>query len=839
MPQADENGIWASSRHPNGNRCQHCGESAGLCALATGLERCQVCGFIFPLPRNISYNQELPPLEGLPDIAPGCVLRERYRLIGLIGQGAHGLTYFAQHEFLNHPCVVKILPHRIKDASDTAVRRLRREAQAGFRVNDPHVVRVLDCDQIEDVWYFVMEYVDGLDLAAVIQAGIQLGWQQATRLVIDAANGLSAIHRVGLIHRDIKPANLLLNITGDLRVTDLGVAGLSEQRSASARQSPHELVGTLDYAAPELIEPDAPVDIRSDLYSLGATVYHAVTGRLPHADNSLYRSLMNPQQRLARWPDDAPPDVPDWFISTVLCLLAGEPGERFASADALREHLQRPHGQTSSVAISPPAAPTLQPRGLAVLPFENEARLPADDWLGFALADSLSRELSKIPGVYVADHEQLLALLSRQEPATRKESSPALLSAGRLVGAATVVTGYFRRTGDTIDFSAEIRRQEYEDTVCIGPITGSLSKLVELQAILFEQIAGWLQITPAQPLEVTPVISALETREKLTRGKQAYLQGDYQTAINLAREVIERDPDAIEAIQYISACHARLGQYQEAAQRHRELTRLAEQRGDSQLLVEAQANMGVMYYFKGEYRTAHEHYSQAAELAEQLGLTTELAQVFNNDGFALFRLSRPHQAEEAFRRAVEIFKTFGALAALVGPYNGLGNVMVEQQRYDEARDYYRRALTLAQEIGDRTNTGVSHMHLGRCASLQGEFSDAKNEFTLALNVLEGTSFWNVLARTYEYMAEMNLRLGHFSEAIRCADRRIELARRHSNWTMEVAAWRQKAGALGNLGRSAEADDCLKQADAISQQNTAKTRLPASGNDSSNIRNGSY
>ena len=839
MPQTDGNRIWVPSSHSGGSRCQHCGESAGLRTLVTGLERCQACGFVFPLPRKISHDRELPPLEGLLQIAPGCILRERYRLISLIGQGAHGLTYFAQHEFLNHPCVVKILPHRIKDASDTAVRRLRREAQAGFRVNDPHVVRVLDCDQIEDVWYFVMEYVDGLDLAAVIQAGIQLGWQQATHLVIDAANGLSAIHQAGLIHRDIKPANLLLNIAGDLRVTDLGVAGLSERRSVSARPSPHELVGTLDYAAPELIEPDAPVDIQADLYSLGATVYHVVTGRLPHADDSLYRSLMNPQQRLARWPDDAPQDVPDWFISTVLRLLASEPQERFASADALREHLQRPHGQAPRAAISPPPAPTLQPRGLAVLPFENEARLPADDWLGFALADSLGRELSKIPGVYVADHEQLLALLSQQDPANRTARSQTLLAAGRLVGAATVVTGHFRRTGDTISFSAEIHRHENEDIEHVGPMTGSLSKLVELQADLFERIADHLQITPAQPLGVPSGTSALETREKLTRGKQAYLQGDYKTAINLAREVIERDPEAIEAIQYISACHARLGQYQEAAQRHSELTQLAERRGDRQLLVEAQANMGVMYYFKGEYSTAHEHYSQAAELAEQLGLTTELAQVFNNDGFALFRLGRPHKAEEAFRRAVEIFKTFGALAALVGPYNGLGNVMVEQQRYDEARDYYRRALTLAQEIGDRTNTGVSHMHLGRCASLQGEFSDAKNEFTRALNVLEGTSFWNVLARTYEYMAEMNLRLGHYSETIRCADRKIELARRHSNWTMEVAAWRQKAGALGNLGRSAEADECLKQADAISQKNTAKTRLHTSGNDLSNSHHGSY
>jgi tetratricopeptide (TPR) repeat protein/tRNA A-37 threonylcarbamoyl transferase component Bud32 len=760
-------------------------------------------------------------LEGFGDVAPGNVLRERYRLVDVIGRGAHGVTYFAEHEFLNHPCVVKVLPQRIRDAADSAVQRLRYEARAGFRVNNPHVVRVLDCDVINDVWYFVMEYVDGIDLGALIKEGALLGWQQAARLAIDSATGLMAIHNAGLLHRDIKPANLLLGADGRLRISDLGVAGMASRHAGSTRHS--AAVGTLDYAAPEMLNPEAPVDARADLFSLGATLYHAVTGEPPFASESVFATLIDSQTRPAKWPERAPANVPAWFIQTILTLLASDPARRFASAEALRNHLARPQQQPATAVAPVTPGDGVEPRGLAVLPFESESGGGGDDWLGFALADTLARELSRIPGTYVANHEQLRAVLQRPEIAGVGGEGEQLLAAGRVVGAGTVVTGRFRRGGESICFWSDVRRRCRAEPERIGPFQGPLSRMVELQAALFGRLTDLLQLNAgAAGLGAAMQGVALETREKFTRGKQAYLQGDYETAMKLAREVIEEDASVIEALQYLSVCSARLGRYEEAGDYHCQITSVAEQRGDQQLLVEAKANMGVMYYLKGEYEQAQKLYAEAAEIAERLGLEAERAQIHNNAGFALARLGRNEEAEAAFRRAVEVCKGFGALAPLIGPYNGLGNLLLDQQRYTEARDYYQRALTLAQEIGDRTNTGISHMHLGRCASLEGQFASAKNEFALALNTLEGTSFWNARARTYEYMAEMNLRLGDYAEALRCAEKKIELARRHANRTMEVAAWRQKAEALRRSGRICEADYCLVQARAAQPTGSENT-----------------
>ncbi|MBU0639703.1 MAG: tetratricopeptide repeat protein [Planctomycetes bacterium] len=752
--------------------------------------------------------------ELLASIAPGGILRDRYRLAELLGEGPHGCTYFAEHEFLNHPCVVKILPHRIAHSSDTAARRLRHEARTGFRVNHPNVVRVLDCDVIEGVWYFVMEYVDGVNLAAVVEAGLSIGWQQAVGISLDVAHGLAAIHRAGLVHRDIKPGNLILAASGRVSVADLGVAGLAESGPGLIGARRAEAVGTLDYAAPEVFLPDVPIGPATDLYSLGATLFQLLTGQLPHGrEGGALTSLIDAQNRPVQWPAAAPAGVPGWFVEAVLRLLATDPQDRLPSPEAFVEYIKRPTAPQSAVETAPEADEALEPRGVAVLPLRNESAVAADDWLGLAVAEYLVRALSQLPGVYVAHHDELTSRLAYVAARVGGSRTAQILEAGRLVGASVIVEGAFRRQNDLVTFSAEALQAGHPEPVPIARVEGPLSKLVDLQAQLLAGVLDILHIPPheAAPASTTgPVGPAAQ--EKHVLAKQAYLRGDYEVAIRLATEAIELDPDFIEPVGRIGVCYARLGRYEEAVEYHHRQEAVATQRGDMRLLAEAGANMGAMYYFKGEYETAYEHYTKAASTAERAGLTTELAQIDNNLGFALFRLGRQGEAERAFLRAIETHRAFGSLASLVGPYNGMGNVLLQQQRYKEARDYYQRALALADELGDRTQVGLSHMHLGQCDSFQGRFGEAKSEFAMALNALEETSFWNALARAYECTAEMNIRLGNGEEAARCADKRVELARLHGNRRMEAAAWRQKADALRIAGHTDEAAACFERAE---------------------------
>ncbi len=775
--------------------CAYCGECETMHPVGPQVTRCGVCGFLRPLPRaEDGIKPGLSASAALP-LAPGMLLRERYRLIDVLGEGAHGVTFLAHHEFLNHRCVVKVLPQRIDDASDAAVRRLRNEASTGFRVNHPNVVRVLDGDALNGIWYFVTEYVDGVDLAAATPDDGRVDWRQAVTLAIDAARGLDAVHRAGLLHRDVKPENLILGVDGHVRIADLGVARFLDAQCSYAARGDDQQVGTLAYAAPEVFVPGEQVDARSDLYSLGATLFELVTGAPPRGE-SLYRTLLDSNRESVSWPADGPTDVPEWFVSAILRLLEGAPERRFESAGAFADYLERP----TDPRVRPAKAPHSEypePRGLVVLPFENATGEEGDDWLGHALADHLARSLGRLPGAYVVDLDQFLPTLERLTQRTARPPVQQLLEAGRLSGAATMIAGVFRRNGETIGLSVRIHQAADAEPLVIELARGELSTLAELESELFERVADVLGFarSDAGPEVRTRGADTLAAEERFFTAKRAFLRGDYETAMRLGKEAVEVDPKFGDALGFVGACCARMGRYDEAVEYNRRQQHLAASENDERLKVQAQANLGSMHYFRGEYEAAHDCLTHAVRIAERLGLTTELAQIRNNLGFVMVQLGRQAEAERSFLHAVETLKKYGALVALVGPYNGMGNVLRAQKRYGEARGYFSRALALAQESDDDVNMGVAHMNLGHCALLQGQLADAKHELVMALNILEQTSFWNGLARVYEYMADLNLRLSNHAEAVRCTERRIELAQRHSNLRMESAARRQQAEAL--------------------------------------------
>jgi tetratricopeptide (TPR) repeat protein len=496
-------------------------------------------------------------------------------------------------------------------------------------------------------------------------------------------------------------------------------------------------------------------------------------------------------------------------VGAVLRLLEAAPEQRFASAEALANYLERP-GEAPVQSANAPVSEYPEPRGLVVLPFENVLGAGQDDWLGHALADHLSRSLAQRPGAYVVDLDQFLPTLERLEQRAARPRPAQLLEAGRLSGAATVVTGTFRRTAETIELSGQVHRSGRSEPMNVAAVRGPLSGLVDLENELLGRLTSMLGLPRSDAGWEVGAGSAktLAAEERFFTAKRAFLRGDYEAAMQLGKEAIGIDPSFGDALGFVGACCARIGRYDEAVEYNRRQQLLAAREGDERLKVQAHANMGSMHYFRGEYEAAHGCLERAARGAEQLGLTTELAQIRNNLGFVLLQLNRQTEAEVTFLGTVETLKKYGALVALVGPYNGMGHVLRAQQRYEEARNYFHRALALAQESDDDVNMGVASMNLGHCALLQGRLADAKHELAVALNILEQTSFWNGLARVYEYMADLNLRLSNCTEAVRCAEQRIALARRHSNARMESAAWRQKAEALKLAGRTAEAAACL-------------------------------
>ena len=199
-------------------------------------------------------------------------------LTGLLGQGGNGKVFSGLHQTLNIQVAIKVLTSEDAELSQEQIDRLAREAQLLARLNHPNVIRVLDYDD-SPIPYVTMEFVEGLSLADLIEQTGGLRVPRTSDMMIQVANGLAAAWEVGLVHRDIKPGNILLTKSGIAKVTDLGLAfkfGSDTGPPIRGTDSSLSPLGTCGYISPEQAVNDPSIDFRTDIYSLGATFYHAV-----------------------------------------------------------------------------------------------------------------------------------------------------------------------------------------------------------------------------------------------------------------------------------------------------------------------------------------------------------------------------------------------------------------------------------------------------------------------------------------------------------------------------------------------------------------------------------
>jgi hypothetical protein len=203
-----------------------------------------------------------------------------YWLLETVGAGNMGTVYKARHEETHHLVALKTLAQR-RAGDATAVARFRREIEAVARLDHPNIIRACDAGEVDGVLYLVMDFVAGVDLGRLVRAHGRLAVADACELIRQAALGLEHAHRHRLVHRDVKPSNLLLSTGGEVKVLDLGLA-LPDQDETGLTES-GQVLGTLDYMAPEQGQDSRAVDARSDLYGLGCTLYHLLLGRVPFA----------------------------------------------------------------------------------------------------------------------------------------------------------------------------------------------------------------------------------------------------------------------------------------------------------------------------------------------------------------------------------------------------------------------------------------------------------------------------------------------------------------------------------------------------------------------------
>ncbi len=804
--------------------CPHCQREAEPRATSqSSVVQCPACEFAFPSADFAAQELEAAASARIEETqidVPLPIPTDRYQVHHLIAKGSQGKLLLAHHRHLDLPCVIKTISVDDEEWIEVATARLRSEARAGSRVNHPNVARVLDCDCVGGSWYFVMEYVAGVNMRTMLDAVGRLTWAQVAEVGIRSAQGLAAIHDAELIHRDIKPSNLMITPEGAIKITDLGlVKMLQDAQSPSTTQS-GQLLGTPYYMPPEQFDAGGALDSRADLYSLGATLFHLAAGKPPHQGSGLLDLSMKHRQDPVVWPQDLRNQAPDWFRHAIEACLAKRPEHRPPSASALVELLNpgAKQGSHAGQLAAPGGDDAVQ--GLVVLRFRNLSGEPKDDWIGDAVAEYLSHRLMELGGPHVANRQAVERVLNQTSAEWLADPQRTqVLDAARLAGARWVIMGSYQAAGSKLMMTVQAQSADKPDPEHIARETAELNQLFDLEDSLAGQLIDWLgrHLSADRKRSAVPSgTSSVAANEQLTRGQRAFAEGDYREAIRHGEEALQLDGSYAEPLSLIGASYARIGDYDRAVEYHQRQERKARRAADQPLLAEALGNLGVMYYYKGEYAEAYEFLQQARQLADKLDLHRDEAELLGNLGFVLIRLNRHAEAEKAFADAIDLHRQVGDLVALVSPYNGMGTVLLKQQRYGEAKEYYQRALLLAEEIGDRVNVGISHMNLGRCACLIEDYDEARSRFRSALSILEGTDFWNGLTLVYEHLAEMHLQLEEFDEALQSVDQRIDLARRHDNQRMEAAGWEQKARAYELMKDTDQALACLKQSVDISQ-----------------------
>ncbi len=809
-------------------------------------------------------------------LEPGTEFGPRYRIESMIGEGGMGTVYKAYDRDLDRVVALKLLRAELTADSD-AMRRFKQELLLASKISHKNILRIHDLGDAGGVKFISMAFVDGEDLHAVLKREGRLPLDRALAITRQLCGALDAAHSEGVVHRDLKPHNVMLDKSGNVFISDFGLAK-SLEAGAIGMTRTGEYLGTPRYMAPEQVEAK-PVDHRTDLYSLGLILYEMATGDVPFTGQTTLQLMYQRVKEKPKNPKELNPELPDYLVGVVMRCLETNPERRYQSAaDILRDlNAERAQSRSRSVQIVLPAPaekpwfwavggvvllallslaiPAVRhrifgaPEGttqtaipadtkqkyLAVLPFRVIGEESKLNYVAQGLVEGLSTKLFQLNDVRVASS-------SATDEAMSKGAHDKI---ARALGVSMLVHGQIQAAGDQIRIIANLESfGDQAERLWSQDFTGLPQDLLTLEDEIYGGLVNAMKLDLTRDEMARAAIRPTgntEAYDLYLRGRNA-MRGELdarniEAAIDFYNQALQKDPAF--ALAYTGLADASLAMYRDNKQAlwaERALRASQEAQRLNENLPEVHYALGSIYSATG--RTAQ----AILELERALKLAPNSDEGQRRLGVAYLASGKPHEAIRAYQKAIEINPYYWA------SHNALGNAYLQIGENEKSLETFRRVTQLEPDNAlGYENMGNAYLRLGR-------FDEAIASFQLALERQPhpitysnlGTAYFFLkrydeavqmfekavearpddemmvgnLADAYRWSGQKEKALATYDKAIGLAFQALQVNPRSPSTLGSLALYHSKKG------QASQATDFIRQARSIDKENVALLYIEA-------------